>query len=124
MELGSLPLAFFRATEDAVRDTLRADRIHDCTVTMTHSGYYSPVSAAGDFRGLAPIVLREALRRAGTVTCEPMHRFRLEIPADALAATLAALGKVGAVPLTTTGPSWKDTSRRHRCVSCNDDCRP
>ena len=71
-------------------------------MTMTHSGYCSPVSVAGDFRGLAPIVLREALRRAGTVTCEPMHRFRLEIPADALAAVLTALGKAGGVPLTTT----------------------
>lgn len=102
VELGSLPRAFFRAVEEVVRDTLHAGRIHDCAVTMTHSGYSSPVSAASDFRGLAPIVLREALRRAGTVTCEPMHRFRLEIPADALAPVLAALGKAGAVPLTTT----------------------
>lgn len=102
VELGSLPRAFFTATEEAVRGTLRADRIHDCTVTMTHSGYSSPVSVAGDFRGLAPIVLREALRRAGTATCEPMHRFRLEIPADVLTAVLAALSKVGGVPLTTT----------------------
>jgi ribosomal protection tetracycline resistance protein len=36
------------------------------------------------------------------VTCEPMHRFRLEIPEDALNAVLVALGKVAAVPLTTT----------------------
>ncbi|MEU7476392.1 translation factor GTPase family protein [Lentzea sp. NPDC042327] len=102
VELGSLPLAFFRATEEAVRDALRADRVHGCTVTMTHSGYCSPVSVAGDFRSLAPIVLREALERAGTVTCEPVHRFRLEVPPDALAAVLVALGKVGGVPLTTT----------------------
>ena len=102
VELGSLPLAFFKATEDAVRETLRADRVHDCTVTMTHSGYSSPVSVAGDFRNLAPIVLREAVRSAGTVTCEPMHRFRLEVPADVLSAVLPALGKVGGVPLTTT----------------------
>lgn len=102
VELGSLPLAFFRAVEESVRDTMRADRIHGCTVTMTHSGYSSPVSVAGDFRNLTPIVLREAVRRAGTATCEPVHRFRLEIPGDALGAVLVALGKVGAVPLTTT----------------------
>jgi ribosomal protection tetracycline resistance protein len=102
VELGSLPRAFFRAVEESVRDTLRTDRIHDCTVTMTHSGYSSPVTVAGDFRGLTPIVLREAVHRAGTVVCEPMHRFRLEIPEDTLTAVLVALGKVGAVPLTTT----------------------
>ncbi|MFD9698265.1 GTP-binding protein [Lentzea sp. NPDC059081] len=102
VELGSLPLAYFRAVEDSVRDTLRADRVLDCTVTMTHSGYSSPVSTARDFRGLAPIVLRDAVRRAGTSTCEPVHRFRLEIPEDTLSAVLVALGKVGAVPLTTT----------------------
>ncbi|MGW6929771.1 GTP-binding protein [Lentzea sp. NPDC054927] len=107
VELGSLPIAFFRAVEESVRDTLRTDRIHDCTVVMTHSGYSSPVSVAGDFRSLAPIVLREALRRAGTVTCEPVHRFRLEIPEDALNAVLVALGKVGAVPLTTTATVLK-----------------
>jgi ribosomal protection tetracycline resistance protein len=54
VELGSLPLAFFRAVEESVRDTVRTDRIRDCTVTMTHSGYSSPVSVAGDFRSLEP----------------------------------------------------------------------
>ncbi|MGI5499093.1 GTP-binding protein [Lentzea sp. CA-135723] len=102
VELGSLPLAFFRAVEESVRDTLRADRVIGCAVTMTHSGYSSPVSVAGDFRALAPIVLREAVSRAGTLTCEPVHRFRLEVPEDALSAVLVALGKAGAVPLTTT----------------------
>ena len=41
-------------------------------------------STAGDFRNLTPLVLMDALQQAGTVVYEPMHRFRLEIPADTL----------------------------------------
>ncbi len=98
VELGSMPYAFFKAVEDTVRETLGQGlhgwQVTDCTVTMTHSGY-SPrqshahqgfdksMSSTGyDFRGLTPLVLIEALRRAGTLVHEPMHRFRVEVPAD------------------------------------------
>ncbi|MFH0519494.1 GTP-binding protein [Streptomyces sp. M41] len=117
VELGSMPYAFFKAVEDTVRETLGQGlhgwQIPDCTVTMTHSGY-SPrqshahqgfdksMSSTGyDFRGLTPLVLIEALRRAGTEVHEPMHRFRLEAPADALAALLPVLARLRAVPQTT-----------------------
>jgi ribosomal protection tetracycline resistance protein len=43
-----------------------------------------------------------ALRQAGTRVCEPVHRFRLELPAETLAATLAMLAEVRAVPYETT----------------------
>jgi ribosomal protection tetracycline resistance protein len=43
-----------------------------------------------------------ALRTAGTQVCEPVHRFRLELPAETLAATLAMLAEVKAVPYETT----------------------
>ena len=55
-------------------------------------------STAGDFRGLTPLVLARALRRAGTVVCEPMHRFALELPVDALGPVLPLLGRLGATP--------------------------
>jgi small GTP-binding protein len=117
VELGSMPYAFFKAVEDTVRETLGQGlhgwRIPDCTVTMTHSGY-SPrqshahqgfdksMSSTGyDFRGLTPLVMTEALRRAGTRVHEPMHRFRLQAPADTLGAVLPALAGLGAVPETT-----------------------
>ncbi|MFI2206234.1 GTP-binding protein [Streptomyces sp. NPDC020192] len=117
VELGSMPYAFFKAVEDTVRETLgqglRGWQVPDCAVTMTHSGY-SPrqshahqgfdksMSSTGyDFRGLTPLVLTEALRRAGTVVHEPMHRFRLEVPADTLGALLPVLARLGAVPETT-----------------------
>ena len=67
VELGSMPLAFFRAVEDTVRETLRQGlcgwQVLDCAVTMTHSGYSAPSSTAGDFRLLTPLVLMSALRR-------------------------------------------------------------
>ncbi|GAA2493066.1 translation factor GTPase family protein [Streptomyces longisporus] len=117
VELGAMPYAFFKAVEDTVRETLGQGlhgwQVTDCRVTMTHSGY-SPrqshahqgfdksMSSTGyDFRGLTPLVLIEALRRAGTRVHEPMHRFRLEAPADTLGALLPVLAALRAVPQTT-----------------------
>ncbi len=102
VELGSMPLAFFRAVEDTVRETLRQGlcgwQVLDCAVTMTHSGYSPPSSTAGDFRNLTPLVLMSALTEAGTVVCEPIHRFHLESPADTIGHVLSALARLDAVP--------------------------
>jgi ribosomal protection tetracycline resistance protein len=107
-----MPYSFFRAVEEAVRETLGQGlygwRVTDCVVTYTHSGYYprqshahatfdkSMSSTAGDFRLLTPLVLMEALRRAGTQVYEPFHYFSLDIPADTFAAMLPVLGRLGA----------------------------
>jgi ribosomal protection tetracycline resistance protein len=117
VELGAMPYAFFRAVEDTVRESLREGlygwQVPDCTVTMTHSGYSPRQSHAhqgfdksmsttgADFRGLTPLVLGEALRRAGTRVYEPMHRFRIEAPADTLGALLPVLAALRAVPEDT-----------------------
>jgi ribosomal protection tetracycline resistance protein len=109
-----MPYAFFAAVEDTVRAQLHQGlhgwEVPDCVVTMTHSGYYprqshahqkfnkSMSSTGWDFRYLTPLVLMDALRRAGTTVCEPMHRFRLEIPVDTLGAVLPALSRLRAVP--------------------------
>ncbi|MEU4041487.1 GTP-binding protein [Streptomyces antibioticus] len=117
VELGAMPYAFFKAVEDTVRETLGQGlhgwQVTDCAVTMTHSGYWprqshahqgfdkSMSSTGHDFRGLTPLVLVDALRRAGTRVHEPMHRFRLEAPADTLGALLPVLAALDAVPGTT-----------------------
>ena len=117
VELGSMPPAFFTAVEQTVHDTLRQGlhgwQVRDCTVTMTHSGYWarqshahgsfdaSMSSTAGDFRKLTPLVLMQALRSAGTQVEEPIHRFDLEVPGDTLGAVLAALAGLRGVPLST-----------------------
>jgi ribosomal protection tetracycline resistance protein len=105
VELGSLPLSFFTAVEETVRAELRWGRrweVTDCVVTMTHSGYYSPVTTAGHFRDLTRLVLHEALAEAGLRVHEPVLRFRLEVPEDVVGTTLPALTRLRAIPHTTT----------------------
>jgi ribosomal protection tetracycline resistance protein len=116
VELGSMPLAFFRAVEEAVRETLQQGvygwQVTDCTVTMTHSGYLprqshahqgfnkSMSSTGADFRGLTPLVVMTALKEAGTTVYEPIHRFHLEAPTALLGPLLPALARLHAVPQT------------------------
>jgi ribosomal protection tetracycline resistance protein len=118
VELGSMPVAFFRAVEDTVRETLQQGvygwEVTDCVVTMTHSGYLprqshahqrfnkSMSSTGADFRGLTPLVVMSALQAAGTIVSEPIHRFRLDTPADTLGTILPALARLRAVPQTPT----------------------
>ena len=94
---------FRKAVEDTVRKTLGQGlcgwRVVDCAVTLTHSGYSSPGSTAGDFRKLTPLVLMRALEQAGTAVCEPVNHFRLDVPADTSKPVLAALARARAVPL-------------------------
>jgi ribosomal protection tetracycline resistance protein len=112
VELGSIPLSFHKAVEDTVRETLSQGlygwEVTDCRVTMTHSGYWSPVSTAGDFRNLTPLVLMDALKRADTTVFEPMHRFRLEMPGDSYGPTVAALSRLEAAVCDATmlGSAW------------------
>jgi ribosomal protection tetracycline resistance protein len=117
VELGSLPFSFVKAVEETVHETLRQGihgwQVIDCTVTMTHSGYWprqshahgtfdaSMSSTAGDFRNLTPLVLMDALRQAGTTVYEPLQRFRLEIPEDTYGAVVPVLVRSRAVPRTT-----------------------
>jgi ribosomal protection tetracycline resistance protein len=96
--------AFEQAIEGTVRDTLRQGlygwEVTDCVVTLTQSGYASPVSTARDFRLLTPLVLMSALKEAGTGVCEPLQRFHLEIPADTLGPILPILARLRAIPHT------------------------
>jgi ribosomal protection tetracycline resistance protein len=117
VELGSMPSAFFNAIEETVHETLHQGLhgwdVPDCAVTITHTGYWprqshahatfdaSMSSTAGDFRNLTPLVLTEALQRAGTQVCEPMHRFDLEVPADRVGAALGVLARLRGVPHAT-----------------------
>ncbi len=91
----------------ALRQGLHGWQVTDATVSLVRSGYSvpdgppatrGPLSGPQDFRKLTPLVVMAALRAAGTVTCEPVHHFRVECPADALAVLLPVLARLHAVP--------------------------
>jgi len=61
-------------------------------------------SVGADFRNLAPVLIHEALRRAGTVVCEPVETYRLEIPVSALPVVTVTVARLsgliaGATPV-------------------------
>ncbi|MBO3674753.1 tetracycline resistance ribosomal protection protein Otr(A) [Streptomyces sp. NEAU-YJ-81] len=94
-ELGALPRAFHNAIEETVYDTLfhgpRGRSVTDCRVVLVRSGFLGPESTAADFRDVTPVVLEEALERAGWRVYEPYHAFELELPPETLAAVTAQL---------------------------------
>jgi ribosomal protection tetracycline resistance protein len=112
----TIPLFVYKTAEkfresmsEYVRETLEEGLfgwpVTDCTVTMTECAYSvadgppsrrGPTSTAGDFRKLTPLVLVQALERAGTVVCEPTVQAGLEIPTDTIGAVLPALSRLGA----------------------------
>ena len=125
-----MPAGFYTAVEDAVRETLRQGlygwQVTDCAVTITHSAPPAREARAADCRNLTPLVLMSALEQAGTVVCEPIHRFRLEFPADLLGRVLPALARLGAVPQAPGCAARRARSRarspRRACTSCSSSC--
>jgi ribosomal protection tetracycline resistance protein len=100
---------FAEAMGQYVRQTLQEGlfgwQVRDCIVTMTECNYSSPdgppatrgpLSTAADFRKLTPLVLMQALNRAGTVVCEPTVRVSLEIPTHTIGTVMPALARLGA----------------------------
>ncbi|MDC7974905.1 MULTISPECIES: translation factor GTPase family protein [Bacillus] len=101
VELGSLPLAFHKAIEDTVFQTLKQGlygwEVTDIIVTLTHTGYASPVTTASDFRNLTPLVLMNALKQAETCVYEPVNDFELNVPEHAIS---TAMYKLAVIPAT------------------------
>jgi ribosomal protection tetracycline resistance protein len=100
---------FARAMEEHIRATLREGRygwsVTDCLVTLVTCGYSvadgppsrrGPDSTPADFRGVTPMVVMDALERAGTVVCEPVLRVGIEVPVWATSGLLTVLGRLGA----------------------------
>lgn len=93
----------------ALEEGLFGWQVTDCTVTVTRIGYSladgppsrrGPMPTPGDLKKLTPVVLMQALRRAGVVVCEPVVRIGVEVPAGTIGAVLAALGRLGAPAAT------------------------
>lgn len=72
--------------------------VTDVRVTIVESGYPPAGPTPADVRHTTAEVVAEALRRAGTVVCEPFDRFRLEVPDDTLSAAMSLLARHRGVP--------------------------
>ena len=107
--------AFGRAIEKHVRRALARGRygwqVTDCVVTLTECGYSTwdgppskrgPLSTSLDWRKLTPLVLEQALARAGTVVCEPVLTVLLEVPTASAAAVQRVVTRWGAELLSQT----------------------
>ncbi|MBC8531768.1 elongation factor G [Gehongia tenuis] len=74
--------------QNAVRDGVRCGceqgpcgwELTDCRICFQYALYYSAASTPADFRMLAPIVLEQTLRKAGTQLLEPYLSFTLYAP--------------------------------------------
>ncbi|MDX6301602.1 MAG: ribosomal protection tetracycline resistance protein, partial [Nocardioidaceae bacterium] len=95
-----MPLYLFRsaegfaaAIEKHVRRALARGRygwqVTDCVVTLVECAYSTadgppskrgPLSTSYDYRKVTPVVVEQALARAGTVVCEPVLRVLIEVP--------------------------------------------
>ncbi|MED1612396.1 GTP-binding protein [Bacillus paranthracis] len=111
VELGSLPLAFHKAIEDTVFQTLKQGlygwEVTDISVTLTHTGYASPVTTASDFRNLTPLVLMDALKKAETYVYEPVNAFELTVPEQAISTAMYMLADI---PATFAEPIFNNDS--------------
>ncbi|GHO46132.1 elongation factor G [Ktedonospora formicarum] len=108
VKLGSLPLAFHRAIEETVYETLKQGlygwEVTDLAIFLTHTGYSSPITTASDFRKLVPLVLMDSLAQAGTVVHEPLNQFELHVPGPALS---QAMFRLSALQATFDTPSLR-----------------
>ena len=93
---------------DALAHGLYGWTVTDCIVTLVEAAYSvadgppskrGPTSTSRDYRKVAPVVCRQALRRAGTQVCEPVLRISLEVPESDAAALQTVLGRMRAEPM-------------------------
>ena len=84
VSLGYLNQSFQNAVREGINYGLEQGlygwKVTDCKICFEYGVYYSPVSTPSDFRFLAPIVLEQALKKAGTQLLEPYLSFILFTP--------------------------------------------
>lgn len=84
VSLGYLNQSFQNAVREGINYGLEQGlygwEVTDCKICFEYGVYYSPASTPSDFRFLAPIVLEQALKKAGTQLLEPYLSFILFTP--------------------------------------------
>src|SRR6185503_18485265 len=68
-----------------------------------------------------PLVLMQALERAGTVVCEPTVRISLEIPTNTIGAVMSAVARLGAAAETPSLQGELSTIQAVLPVTLADD---
>ncbi|MGV3061706.1 tetracycline resistance ribosomal protection mosaic protein Tet(O/W/32/O), partial [Streptococcus hyovaginalis] len=88
VSLGYLNQSFQNAVMEGVlygcEQGLYGWKVTDCKICFEYGLYYSPVSTPADFRMLSPIVLEQALKKAGTELLEPYLHFEIYAPQEYL----------------------------------------
>lgn len=88
VSLGYLNQSFQNAVREGINYGLEQGlygwEVTDCKICFEYGVYYSPVSTPSDFRFLAPIVLEQTLKKAGTQLLEPYLSFILFTPQEYL----------------------------------------
>ena len=86
VSLGYLNQSFQNAVREGINYGLEQGlygwKVTDCKICFEYGVYYSPVSTPSDFRFLAPIVLEQTLKKAGTQLLEPYLSFILFTPQE------------------------------------------
>jgi ribosomal protection tetracycline resistance protein len=102
IERGYLLPNHHKAIEEMVPGVLESGllgwRVVDWVVTLTGGRFSAPTPPAGYYRDLTALALRQALRRAGTVECEPVSTFEVEVPEASFTAVLHVLTAADATP--------------------------
>lgn len=84
VSLGYLNQSFQNAVREGINYGLEQGlygwEVTDCKICFEYGVYYSPVSTPSDFRFLAPIVLEQTMKKAGTQLLEPYLSFILFTP--------------------------------------------
>ena len=105
VSLGYLNQSFQNAVMEGIRYGLEQGvygwEVTDCRICFEYGVYYSPVSTPADFRFLAPVVLEQVLKKAGTQVLEPYLSFTLFAPQEYLSRAYHDAVKYDAVIETT-----------------------
>ena len=106
VSLGYLNQSFQNAVIEGIRYGLEQGvygwEVTDCRICFEYGVYYSPVSTPADFRFLAPVVLEQVLKKAGTQVLEPYLSFTLFAPQEYLSRAYHDAVKYDAVIETTS----------------------
>lgn len=88
VSVGYLNQSFQNAVMEGIRygceQGLYGWEVTDCKICFEYGLYFSPVSTPADFRFLAPVVLEQVFRKAGTERLEPYLFFTLYAPQEYL----------------------------------------